>query len=190
MWRLFKVLWGCRHMLRGSWQIPGRILGRVPWGARGKTDKVFWESVEILGGAFLVDFLGECLGRSVKELGTSRQIFGGILAVIPGSSRATDPVICGQLMQSVWGDIVKILGETWGKCLLRSVSGILATSWVQSRLIASGILGKVVQNALWISARALESPLEVSQSPWGFSTSPLGIPPGMGLSSWGVLAKS
>ena len=132
------MLWGCRHMLRGSWQIPGRILGRVPWGARGKTDKVFWESVEILGGAFLVDFLGECLGRSVKELGTSRQIFGGILAAIPGSSRATDLGIRGQLMQSVWGDTGKIPGEPWGKCWLRSASGILATSWVQSRVIASG----------------------------------------------------
>ena len=138
LWRLFKVLGGCRHMLRGSWPTPEKILGRVPWGASGKSDKVVWESFEILGGAFLVDFLGECLGKSVKDPGTSRQVFGGILAAIPGSSRATDLGIRGQLMQSVWGDTGKIPGEPWGKCWLRSASGILATSWVQSRVLASG----------------------------------------------------
>ena len=42
-----------------------------------------------------------------------------------------------------------------------------------------------MQNALWISVRALGDPLEGWKSPWGFATSPLGIPREMLLFSWG-----
>ena len=142
-------------MLRGSWPTPGRILGRVPGGAPGKTDKVFWESVEIMGEAFWVDFLGGCLGRSVKELGTSRQIFAGILAAIPGSFRTTDLGIPGQLMQSVWGDTGKIPGEPWGKCWLRNASGILMLGG--SRYVPWG--------AHKMFCKVLGDSLQV---PWGF----------------------
>ena len=164
----------------GPGQLLGRFSGECLVELRGRVTKSSGSLSRSWGEHYLSTSWGECLGKSVKDPETSRQVFGGILAAIPGSSRATDLGIRGQLMQSVWGDIGKIPGEPWGKCWLRSASGILATSWVQSRVIASGNPWRGRAKCVVVLETCFgESFGDFTQSPWGFSTSPLGIPRGM-----------
>ena len=139
----------------GPGQLLGRFSGECLVELRGRVTKSSGSLSRSWGEHSLSTSWGECLGKSVKDPGTSRQVFGGILAAIPGSSRATDLGIRGQLMQSVWGDTGKIPGEPWGKCWLRSASGILVLGG--SRYVPWG--------AHKMFCKVLGDSLQV---PWGF----------------------